>query len=82
MLGSGRHGRSFTDRSEVGLDSPCRRGLLIEEREVDLLVGHAAGPALDPAGALRVVVDAVVVGVVGGIGLEGPGLLDGVAMGR
>ena len=34
-------------------------GLLIEESEIDLLVGHAAGPALDPAGALAVVVDAV-----------------------
>ena len=43
-------------------------------------MGHAAGPALDPAGALRVVVDAVVVGVVGGIGFEGPGFFDGVAM--
>ena len=57
-------------------------GLLIEEREVDFLVRHAAGPALDPACALGVFVNAVAALVGAGCvaGFEGPGLLDGVAM--
>jgi hypothetical protein len=56
--------------------------LLIEEGEVDLLMGHGVvGPAFYPAGALAVVVDAVVVGVGGGGGFEGPGFFDGVLCG-
>ncbi len=73
---------SFGIVAELALDpSHGGRGLLIEEGEIDFLMGHAAGPALYPAGALRIVVDAVVIGVVRGIGFEGPGFLDGIAMG-
>src|ERR1700733_7169427 len=39
------------------------------------------GPAFHPAGALAVVVDAVVVGVGGGGGFEGPGFFDGFLVG-
>ena len=47
-------------------------GLLVEEGQIYLLVGHGVGPALYPAGALGVVIDAIVVGVGGGGGLEDP----------
>ena len=56
------------------------RGLLIQQRQVNLLVRQPARPAFHPTGALRVVVDAVVVGVVRD--LEGPRTLDGLAVRR
>ena len=62
-LGLGGEIRLAGEASETGKGGGC---LLIERGEIDLLVGQGGLPLLDPARALRVVVDAVGGVVAGG----------------